>query len=103
MMLALVDTGAACVSLCLQATALGLISHQMGGFDADQTKQLFKLPDTCTPMSVIAVGYQAELEHLTDDLKQTELRERSRKPLSECFYFGEKWPQTFEQLFQKLK
>jgi len=82
------DTGAACINLCLQATALGLISHQMGGFDADQTKQLFKLPDTCTPMSVIAIGYQAELEHLTDDLKNIELRERSRKPLRECFYFG---------------
>ena len=82
------DTGAACVSLCLQATAMGLVTHQMGGFDAEQTRQLFKLPDACTPMSVIAIGYQAEAERLPDDLKQKELSERSRKPLNECFYFG---------------
>lgn len=82
------DTGAASVSLCLQATALGLASHQMGGFDAEQCRELFKLPDDCTPMSVIAVGYQAPAELLSEDLKQMELRERSRKPLTECFYFG---------------
>ena len=29
------DTGAASVSLCFQATALGLVVHQMGGFDAE--------------------------------------------------------------------
>ena len=59
-----------------------------GGFDAEQSRQLFKLPDNCTPMSVMAIGYQAEAEQLNDDLKQTELSERSRKPLNERFYFG---------------
>ena len=82
------DTGAACVSLCLQATAMGLVTHQMGGFDAELSRQIFKLPDTCTPMSVVAIGYQAEAEQLSDDLKQTELSERTRKPLHERFYFG---------------
>lgn len=82
------DTGAACVSLCLQATALGLITHQMGGFDAEKCRELFNFPDDCTPMSVIALGYQAPAERLNDDLKQMELRERTRKPLSERFYFG---------------
>lgn len=82
------DTGAASVSLCLQATALGLASHQMGGFDAERCRQLFNLPDDCTPMSVIAVGYQASADRLSDDIKQMELRERSRAPLNERFYFG---------------
>ncbi len=31
------DTGAAMMSLCLQATALGLMCHQMGGFDAKKS------------------------------------------------------------------
>lgn len=83
------DVGAASISLCLQATAMGLATHQMGGFDAEQCKQLFSLPNSCTPMSVIAVGYQAEAEQLPDELKENELKARSRKPLSECFYFGE--------------
>lgn len=82
------DTGAASVSMCLQATALGLASHQMGGFDAERCRELFKLPEACTPMSVIAIGYQAEAELLSEDFKQIELSERSRKPLEESFYFG---------------
>lgn len=83
------DTGAAGISLCLQATAMGLATHQMGGFDAERCKQLFGLPDICNPMSVIAVGYQADADRLPDDLRENELKARSRKPLGECFYFGE--------------
>lgn len=82
------DTGAASVSLCLQASALGLATHQMGGFDAELCRQGFRLPESCTPMSVIAIGYQAEAGLLPDDLKRTELGERTRKPLNERFYFG---------------
>ncbi|MCQ8128728.1 nitroreductase family protein [Methylomonas rivi] len=82
------DAGAASVSLCLQATAMGLATHQMGGFDAAQCKQSFDLPDACNPMSVIAVGHRAAAELLPDDLRETELKARSRKPLNECFYFG---------------
>lgn len=82
------DTGAASISLCLQATSMGLATHQMGGFDAEQCKQIFDLPDTCSPMSVIAVGYQANAGQLPDDLKEAELKARSRKPLTECFHFG---------------
>ena len=82
------DTGAAVANLCLQATALGLSVHQMGGFDAEKACELFHLPDDCTPMSMIALGYQGDVNTLADDFKISELAERSRKPLSECFYAG---------------
>lgn len=82
------DTGAACLSLCLQATALGLVAHQMGGFDADRSREYFNVPVDCTPMSVIAIGYQAEPDHLNDEMKQKELADRSRADLSERFFFG---------------
>jgi nitroreductase len=83
------DTGAASVSLCFQATALGLVVHQMGGFDAEKARGLFKLPADCTPMSMIAVGYQADVEVLADDFKAAELAERTRASLDQRFYFGE--------------
>lgn len=83
------DTGAASISLCLQATALGLISHQMGGFDAQKAREVFKLPDECIPMAMIAVGYQAELTVLADDFKSLEESERSRVPIEKRFYFGQ--------------
>ena len=82
------DTGAASLNICLQATAMGLVTHQMGGFDADQSRQRFNLPADCTPMSVIAVGYQAEAEQLNDEFKQRELAERSRVELEERFYWS---------------
>lgn len=82
------DTGAACLSLALQATAEGLVSHQMGGFDADRCREVFHLPVDSTPMTVIAVGYQAEAEQLNAELKQRELAGRSRAELAERFFFG---------------
>ena len=66
---AMYDTGAACANLSLQATALGLIVHQMGGFNAEKARALFSLPDDCTPMAMLAVGYQADAEILTEDFK----------------------------------
>lgn len=82
------DTGAASLSLCLQATALGLITHQMGGFDSDQCRNQFNIPINCTPMSVIALGYQAEAGILEPEFKQKEMAERSRAEFDTRFYFG---------------
>lgn len=92
---AMYDTGAASVSLCLQATALGLIAHQMGGFDADLARQTFKLPDDCTPMAMMAVGYQAEAVSLADDFLAAEQAERSRATLGQRFYLGQ-WGEAFK-------
>jgi nitroreductase len=85
---AMYDTGAASANLCLQANALGLSVHQMGGFDAEKTREIFRLPSGCKPMAMMAVGYQAELEVLDDDFKAAELAERSRAALAERFFTG---------------
>ncbi|MCX7067136.1 MAG: nitroreductase family protein [Methylococcales bacterium] len=86
---AMYDTGAACANLSLQATALGLIVHQMGGFDAEKTRELFHLPHDCTPMAMMAVGYQADVDVLHEDFKAIELDQRSRATLGERFYAGQ--------------
>jgi nitroreductase len=91
---AMYDTGAACANLALQATALGLVVHQMGGFDAELARSLFHLPADCTPMTIMAVGYQADADILADDFKATELAERVRASLSERCYAGH-WHQGF--------
>lgn len=92
---AMYDTGAASVSLCLQATALGLIVHQMGGFDVDLARQTFRLPDDCTPMAMMAVGYQAEASILADDFQAAEQNDRSRAALEQRFYLGQ-WGEAFK-------
>ena len=82
------DTGAASVSMALQATALGLAYHQMGGFDADKARAAFGIPAEYTPMAMIAVGYQAAPEVLDEETKKKELVPRARKPLAEKFFEG---------------
>ena len=82
------DTGAASVSMALQAVALGLAYHQMGGFDADKARAAFGIPAEYTPMAMIAVGYQAAPEVLDEETKKKELIPRARKPLGERFFEG---------------
>ncbi len=83
------DTGAASVSMGLQAVALGLIIHQMGGFDAEKARAAFNIPAEYTLMAMIAVGYQAASPDILDDeTKAKELRPRRRQPLAERFFEG---------------
>jgi len=82
------DTGAASVNLVLQATAMGLAAHQMGGFDAEKLKQSFGIPADYTPMAMIAVGYQAAPDVLEDEQRAKELAPRARKPPETRFFAG---------------
>lgn len=92
---AMYDTGAASVSLCLQATAMGLCVHQMGGFDAEKAREVFNLPDDCRPMAMMAIGYQADIDVLDNDFKEAESAVRSRAALTEQFYAGQ-WGRGIE-------
>ncbi len=82
------DTGAASENLCLQATALGLMVHQMGGYDADKATELFNIPKQYTPMAMIAVGYQLPENEIPEDMKEREHNPRNRNALEENFFEG---------------
>lgn len=90
------DTGAASVSMALQAVAQGLIVHQMGGWDVEKARAAFDIPADYTPMAMIAVGYQAEPDTIDDpEVKKKELTPRARKPLAERFFEGG-WGKPYE-------
>ena len=82
------DTGMASICLALQAVALGLIMHQMAGFNADRARAAFAIPADYTPMAMIALGYQGSTDVLDEETKKKELRERTRRPLGERFFEG---------------
>jgi nitroreductase len=82
------DTGAAIENLCLQATHLGLMAHQMGGFKSDLAREKFNIPAQFTPMAMLTVGYVGDANNLPDELKAREFAERKRKPLGELFFDG---------------
>ena len=82
------DTGAAAENCCLQASSMGLMAHQMGGFNADIARESFKIPAQITPMAMLAIGYEGDANELPDDLKSRELAARKRKPLADLFFTG---------------
>ena len=82
------DTGASDFSIALQAAALGLVAHQMGGYDANKAREIFGIPGEYTPQAMIAVGYQASPDVLHEETKQKELKPRARKPLETHFFEG---------------
>jgi nitroreductase len=88
------DTGAAAMGLCLQAVALGLAAHQMGGFDAQRLKTTFGVPPEVTAMAMIAVGHRGTPEQLPEPLRERETAPRSRLPLGEVAYRG-RWGNPF--------
>jgi nitroreductase len=88
------DTGAASMSLCVQATALGLMVHQMGGFDPDRARSSFGVPDQYVPMSMMTVGYQLAEPDLPADFRERELAPRERRALGQTFFAG-RWGRAF--------
>ena len=81
---ALYDLGQASSLLVIQAEALGLMTHSMGGFDHDAAKAAFGLTEDHGIGAVTAIGYQDEPSALTNPmLLDRELAARERKPLTE--------------------
>jgi nitroreductase len=81
---ALYDLGQAAVSLITQASALGLMSHSMAGFDHEAAKEAFFLTEDHGLGAVIAIGYQDDPAAITNEqMREREIAPRERKPLSE--------------------
>ena len=83
------DTGMAVENLVLQATALGLVAHQMAGFDVEKARADLKIPSGYEPVALIAVGYPRDIVSLPDRLRERELQPRSRQPISEWTFSGQ--------------
>lgn len=93
------DVGLAVANLMFQATALGLVVHQMAGFDVGKARQEFDIPDGYEPVAAIAVGYQGDPAILPDRLRDLELARRSRKAMNTCV-FSRRWGQPFHLISQ---
>jgi nitroreductase len=88
------DVGQAVASLTMQATALGLVVHQMAGFDIAKAREQFHLPEGYEPVAAIAVGYQGDPQTLPEDLREKELATRTRRP-QESFVFTGRWGEAW--------
>jgi len=92
---AIYDLGQAVSSMMIEATARGLVAHQMAGFDAKKAAEIFEVPKDHKVIVAIAIGYPGEVSTLSDKLAEREQASRERKPLSEIVFgtrFGEEAP-----------
>jgi nitroreductase len=90
---ALYDVGQATANLDIQATALGLALHQMGGFDMERAREEFQIPEGYEPVAAIAVGYPGDPASLPESLRARASAPRTRRELGE-FVFTGRWGKT---------
>jgi len=91
---ALHDTGAASATLSLEATALGLHTHGMGGFDKDKARETFNIPEDFEVGAAWAIGYLGDPSILPDQMKTMETAPRSRKPIEQFVFSAWDKPAT---------
>ena len=84
------DLGLASATLTLEATARGLVVHQMIGIVPDKARELYRIPAGFLPLTGLAIGYVADPATLPDNLRGRDLAPRTRRPLAE-FVFGGEW------------
>jgi nitroreductase len=89
------DTGAAMANLALQATADGLHTHSMAGFDNEQMRASFAIPSDYELGAVTAIGYFGDPESLPEHLRKMEVSPRQRKPLEEFVFSAWEKPAHF--------
>ncbi|GJH22392.1 nitroreductase family protein [Caballeronia novacaledonica] len=89
------DTGAAAMALVLQAHALGLATHQMGGFDRDAFRQALSIPADVEIIAMIAIGHHGDASQLDETLREREAAPRARKTLAETA-FESAWDKAFK-------
>ena len=67
---------------------MGLMAHQMGGFNAELARKTFVIPTQYIPMAMVSVGYPADIASLAGEVLTRETVARSRRPLNELFFAG---------------
>jgi nitroreductase len=82
------DVGLAIGNLALQATALGIFLHQMGGINYHRVREVFEVPEEFEVISIIVGGYPGSLESLPENLRERETMLRHRKELSALVFEG---------------
>ena len=71
------DVGLAAAQLTLEATARGLVVHQMAGFEVAKARETYGIPEEFDPVAAIALGYPADLNALPKEVQEKELTPRT--------------------------
>ncbi len=84
------DAGAAAENIFLQATSMGLVVHEMAGYDREKSQEILGVPKEVSSVAMLVIGYPGDSSTLSEDLMKRENAPRERKKISE-FVFEGKW------------
>jgi len=88
------DVGQAMANFSIQATSMGLVLHQMGGFDGIRAREVLKIPEGFEPVVMVALGYPEEPLSISTTISHVSRKKRTRGKIEE-FVFTEYWGNTF--------
>lgn len=74
----LFDTGLAVGNLLVQATQMGLIAHPVAGYDPEGFKNTLNIPEDNVLITVIGVGFPADVDYLDEKHQKFENSPRDR-------------------------
>jgi nitroreductase len=81
-------TGMAVGNLLAQLTELGLMAHQMGGFDKEKIRKAASIPAEYEPIAMMALGYEGDVTKLSENIQKKDKTPRKRKELQEFVFEG---------------
>src|SRR6204780_4028567 len=82
------DVGQAIANLTFQATVIGLVVHQIAGFDVEKARLEFSIPQDYEPIAAAAIGYPGNSSELPERLRKKDASPRKRKPLTNFVFEG---------------
>jgi nitroreductase len=88
------DLGLASATLTFEATARGLVVHQMIGIQPDKAREVYSIPADVRPLTGLAIGYLGDPATIDEKLRERDLAPRTRKPQAE-FLFGGAFGKAF--------
>jgi nitroreductase len=86
--LAFYEAGMAVGNLLFQATHMGLLVHQMGGYDVERAREELEIPSRYEPLAMMAIGYKGDASQLPGKVAAWETRERDRMEISKFLVAG---------------
>lgn len=89
-----VDAGAATATMAIEASARGLITHPMAGFDVEGARAAFGIPAGVRPLIVVAAGSLGDYRLADPKIAERDALPRTRRPLDEVAFaghWGEPW------------
>lgn len=81
------DTGAAWMSLAVQAHEMDLVTHAMAGFDAARAREHLRLPENIALHAFVAIGRRGDASALPEALQARE-KASERDPQEQWVFHG---------------